>query len=332
MARRPEKMSYLRPSRRRFSYKTHVAPWLEVAPPVDLAPQPPRVDPLAATFAPPHPVRQAFGLPVEGLKSVDVGWRIDPAGDQLAPWAVPMWGTHLLVAGMTGYGKTRFYLSLARGMAPWINDGTVQVWAFDPKRVGLGIIRPMCARMWTPRGERGDEWGEGAARLLTEAVEEMERRLDHMDDNSETEHRPTPDHPHIIILVDEIARLRRAKSKSIRDSMNDSLNILIEEGRAPAVSVVIATQDPRANVIGEMREGIPHRIAFKLGHANQCDMVLGEGAREAGARADLIASPGVAYMRIGDEGQPVRVKSHMLDNAAAKQLAADFPAPKKESN
>jgi S-DNA-T family DNA segregation ATPase FtsK/SpoIIIE len=42
-------------------------------------------------------------------------------------------GTHLLIAGATGSGKGSVLWSLLRGVAPAIRNGTVAVWAIDPK-------------------------------------------------------------------------------------------------------------------------------------------------------------------------------------------------------
>ncbi len=50
-----------------------------------------------------------------------------------APWALPVLGTHLLVAGATGAGKGSVVWSLIRGLAPAIRDGSVQLWVVDPK-------------------------------------------------------------------------------------------------------------------------------------------------------------------------------------------------------
>ena len=48
-----------------------------------------------------------------------------------------------------------------------------------------------------------------------------------------------------------------------------------------------AFQDPRKDVIS-LRNLFPTRIALRLDESDQVDMVLGDGARDRGALADLI--------------------------------------------
>ena len=49
------------------------------------------------------------------------------------PWRLRLLGSHLLVAGATGAGKGSVLWSLLRGLGAAIRDGSVQVWAVDPK-------------------------------------------------------------------------------------------------------------------------------------------------------------------------------------------------------
>jgi len=65
----------------------------------------------------------------------------------------------------------------------------------------------------------------------------------------------------------------------------------------------------------------------------QVDMVLGDGARDRGARADHISelTPGVAYVRVEGSRELRRVRSAYLDDEAISQLAAACAAPRSES-
>ncbi|MGL5862366.1 MAG: hypothetical protein ACRCY9_14030, partial [Phycicoccus sp.] len=79
-------------------------------------------DPLAATVPAIQPAE-----PVD-LARLTIGRCEDGA-----PWNLRLIGTHLLVAGATGAGKGSVFGSLLRAMGPAIRDGSVQVWAVDPK-------------------------------------------------------------------------------------------------------------------------------------------------------------------------------------------------------
>ena len=48
-------------------------------------------------------------------------------------WTLRLLGTHLLVAGATGAGKGSVVWSLVRSVGPLVREGSVQLWAVDPK-------------------------------------------------------------------------------------------------------------------------------------------------------------------------------------------------------
>src|SRR5690606_41295242 len=75
-----------------------------------------------------------------------------------------------------------------------------------------------------------------------------------------------------------------------------ALGRLLTKGRAPGMHVIGALQDPRKEVV-RWRDLFPTRIGLRLGESTQPDMVLGDGARERGARCEEIAetAPGVGY-------------------------------------
>ena len=58
-------------------------------------------------------------------------------------------------------------------------------------------------------------------------------------------------------------------------------------------------------------------------------MVLGDGAREAGARCDRIpdSTPGVAYVKVDSIREPHRVRAGHVTDTDIADLAASYPAP-----
>ncbi len=86
-----------------------------------------RRDPLAATVP---------ALPVPACcdpARVVVGVAESDPGGAPGPWTLRLLGSHLLIAGATGSGKGSVLWSLVRGLAPGVTDGSVQLWAVDPK-------------------------------------------------------------------------------------------------------------------------------------------------------------------------------------------------------
>ncbi len=66
--------------------------------------------------------------PDPDLERLPIGRRQDGT-----PWTHRLIGTHLLVAGATGSGKGSVVWSLIRSMGWAIREGSVEVWAIDPK-------------------------------------------------------------------------------------------------------------------------------------------------------------------------------------------------------
>ena len=94
----------------------------------------------------------------------------------------------------------------------------------------------------------------------------------------------------MVVLVDEVAFLTAYHpDKQLRERVKAALATLTTQGRAVGYCVVAALQDPRKEVMS-IRNLFPDRIAMRLDEPEQVDMVLGDGARDRGATADLISS------------------------------------------
>jgi S-DNA-T family DNA segregation ATPase FtsK/SpoIIIE len=63
-------------------------------------------------------------------------------------------------------------------------------------------------------------------------------------------------------------------------------------------------------------------------------MVLGQGARDAGAECDLIAdtTPGVGYVMIDGTAQPQRVRAFHVTDPDITDLTTRFAPPRGHSN
>jgi S-DNA-T family DNA segregation ATPase FtsK/SpoIIIE len=96
---------------------------------------------------------------------------------------------------------------------------------------------------------------------------------------------------------------------------------------------VAALQDPRKEVMS-IRNLFPDRIAMRLDEPEQVDMVLGDGARDRGALADQISTDettgaGVAYVRLADDPDPVRVRAAWVTDADIRAMAAEYAPAEK---
>ncbi|MGL5825096.1 MAG: FtsK/SpoIIIE domain-containing protein [Nocardioides sp.] len=268
-----------------------------------------RADPLAETV----PATLPAG-PID-LARLTVGRRED--GE---PWSVRLIGSHLLVAGATGSGKGSVFGSLLRAMGPAIRDGSVQVWAIDPK--GGMELSPSAGLFHRFAYDEP----EAMVRLLEEAVSYMRFRTERLRMEGQRVHTPTPGDPLLVVLIDEMAALTAyIGDRDLKRRAESALQLLLTQGRAPGVLVVAAVQDPGKDVVS-FRDLFPLRIALRLLEDVQVDMVLGRSARLRGAECDQIPAslPGVGYVILEGIREPVRVRASMIADADVADTVARF--------
>ena len=260
----------------------------------------------------PLPVAEAVDL-----AALPVGVREDGQ-----TWRLRLAGTHVLVVGVTGAGKGSVIWSLLAALGPAIAGGWVQVWAVDGK-AGMELTpgRGLFTRFATTV--------EAGVELLEDAAAVMTARAARLAQTGARVHAPSVAEPVLVVLVDEVALLTAyVPDRKLRDRAEKALAAIATQGRAPGVVLVAALQDPRKEVLG-LRNLFPTKIGMRLDEKTQVDMVLGDGARDAGAACHKIpeSTPGVAYVRVDGVREPVRVRATWLDDAAVTALAATYPAP-----
>ena len=278
-------------------------------------------DPLTQPVAPFDPSDTCDGLDLSALPVA--------MGEDGLACRVRLLGAHLLVVGATGAGKGSVIWSLISALAPGIRDGLVQVWAVDPKG---GMELAPGAGLFTRfvYGDPDDTLYEvDFAHVLEDAVLVMRARQATLRGVTRL-HTPTVAEPLVVVVIDELASLTAyVVDRDAKKRITAALSLLLSQGRAVGVSVVGAVQDPRKDVIS-MRDLFPTRILLRVTEPEHVALTLGQGARDRGARADLIdeATPGVAY--IGQDGmnEPVRVRfTHVTDHHIAALTQRYAPRP-----
>ncbi|MGV0750846.1 FtsK/SpoIIIE domain-containing protein [Mycolicibacter minnesotensis] len=238
-------------------------------------------------------------------------------------WRLPVLGQHLLIAGATGAGKGSVLWSLIAGLAPEVKSGRVRLCVIDPKGgmelgAGAALFTRFCHHT-----------GEPVVMLLHELVELMQARANRLRGHTRL-HNPTPSEPLIVLIVDEIAALTAyVTDRKLRTEIEHLLGLLLSQGRAVGISVVAAVQDPAKDTL-PVRQLFTVRIGLRMTEATQTAMVLGQGARDAGAECDLIAdaTPGVGYVMIDGTVEPVRVRAFRVTDADITTLDRTFRAPR----
>jgi S-DNA-T family DNA segregation ATPase FtsK/SpoIIIE len=132
------------------------------------------------------------------------------------------------------------------------------------------------------------------------------------------------------VLIDEIANLTAyLTDRKVKERINRSLGLLLTQGRANAVCVVGALQDPRREVM-TLRSLFPDKVGLRLDSPTEVDMVLGDSAREQGAYCDRIPAslPGVGYIRIDGVREPTRVRASHVTDEDITAMVRDY-APRR---
>jgi DNA segregation ATPase FtsK/SpoIIIE, S-DNA-T family len=234
------------------------------------------------------------------------------------PWLLRLLSTHVLIAGATGAGKGSVIWSMIRALLPAIASGWVQVWALDPKRMELSFGRVIFARY--------ADQAAAMVQLLESAAAEMHQRAAQLGGKTRT-FTPSAEFPFLVVLVDELAFITAYQpDRDLRKRAEAVIATLTSQGRSVGVCVVGALQDPRKDVIS-LRNLFPTRVALRLDESDQVDMVLGDGARDRGALADLISplpetGAGVGYVRLDGSPDPVRVRAAYVADADIRAMAA----------
>jgi DNA segregation ATPase FtsK/SpoIIIE, S-DNA-T family len=266
--------------------------------------------------------KDALAVPIPALPiPSQVNFSALPVGrcEDGSPWLIRLRGTHVLLAGSTGAGKASLIWGMVRAMLPALIDGTARVWGADPKLMELAFGKAIFEKYG-----RYAATAEDVAAMLEDAVAEMHDRAAGFA-GEHREHIPTAKHPFIVIFIDETAFLTAYHpDKALRDRVKAALATLTTQGRAVGFCVVAALQDPRKEVMN-IRNLFPDRIVMRLDEADQVDLVLGPGARDRGALADLISldptiGAGVAYVRLHSHPDPVRVRAGWVTDADIKAM------------
>jgi S-DNA-T family DNA segregation ATPase FtsK/SpoIIIE len=234
------------------------------------------------------------------------------------PWVLRLLGSHVLIAGATGAGKSSVVWSLIRALCPGLRDGWVQLWAVDPKG-GMELVFGRALFHRFAYKNTADMLA-----LLRDAVTVMRARQDRLLGVTRL-HAPTVAEPLIVLLVDELAALTAYADRDTKRDAAALLQLLLSQGRAVGIVVVAAAQDPGKDVI-PFRDLFPTRIALRLLEEEQVTMILGRSARNRGALCDLIPEtlPGVGYVQVEGVREPVRVRAAYVTDADIAQLCADY--------
>jgi S-DNA-T family DNA segregation ATPase FtsK/SpoIIIE len=232
-----------------------------------------------------------------------------------AVWTVSL-EMSMLLAGASQAGKASMQWGICRALQNAVLDGTAQVWAFDVKLQEFSAGKEFFSRYASDPAD--------IANQLEDLVELLQKRQAEFAASRLRNPEPSKDYPLILAHIDEAGHIVNwLGDTKLQNRIKAAIQTLITQGRAANVVCCIALQDPRKEIL-PFRSLIPFRTALRLDDPLQPDLVLGEGMRERGGRADEIpkSMPGTAYVREDGASEPMRVRAGFPNDSDIQDLVS----------
>ena len=214
---------------------------------------------------------------------------------------------HVLVAGTAGSGKSEWLLTALASLVATNTPQTLRLMLIDPKRV---TFNRMSQSPFLLDRQPILYTAEEAIQGLQDLEQLMERRYVQLSATGCNDLQAlrqamgllTP--PRIVCFCDEYGNLVAAKKD--RERIELAINQLGAKARAAGIHLVIATQDPRAQILSPtLKANLAGRVCLKTTSAIQSQMML----EESGAEALL----GHGDLLFKTTGEPVRLQAPLLN-------------------
>ncbi|MED1863260.1 FtsK/SpoIIIE domain-containing protein [Fictibacillus nanhaiensis] len=195
---------------------------------------------------------------------------VDPVGNLICVDLAEI--VHLLVAGQTGGGKSKFLNQLILTILIVMNPKEIMMYLIDPKKVEFKQFGsfPQVQKVITDMSE--------AAIVFASLELEMESRYEKMAKAgykkiSEYNKKAKNKIPYIVVVVDEYADLFHQHPE-----VEGYIQTFGGKARAAGIHMIIATQYPLADVVSSIiKENLPSQISFRLKSNTSYKTVFGSG-------------------------------------------------------
>lgn len=167
---------------------------------------------------------------------------------------------HLLVAGVTGSGKSVCLASIITSFLYKASPHQLRLVLIDPKRVEMTVFSEL-PHLLTPVICDSKK----AIISLNWLLKEMDERYKTFAREGVRDiagyHKKKGEFPYIVVVIDELADLMAVSSRSCEEA----LTRLSQMARAVGIHLIVATQRPSVDVItGLIKANFPSRIAFQV--------------------------------------------------------------------
>ncbi len=220
---------------------------------------------------------------------------------------------HLLVAGQTKAGKSVMINTILTSFLFRNSPSDLKLILVDPKRVELkpydGIPHLLTPVITEP---------EKCVSALKWTVAEMERRYRALseegfrDIGEYNKAKKDEGMPFIVVVIDELADLMMMAARDV-----EALIVRIaQKARAVGIHLILATQDPRAEVItGLIKANVPARMAFTVAAQVNSQIIIGQtGAEKLLGKGDMLLST-------ADKPKPIRVQGALIETEEVRKLS-----------
>lgn len=219
-------------------------------------------------------------------------------------------GIGVVLAGLPGAGKSGVVNVVVAGL---MGCRDVALAGIDAQGTELGP--------WEDGFEPGLlalDGGPDAKRVLDRLIAIMAARQQWLRQHGVRWWTPSPELPEIVLICDEAADLAPYMEK---------LDILARKGRKTGIHVVLATQRPSAQSLGEwgkeMLAKLGAAICLQVSTVTEVNVVLGPGAAGEGWRADqLLTRPGEFLIRGGEHKAVRRARSFLVSDDDVRRWVA----------
>jgi hypothetical protein len=211
-----------------------------------------------------------------------------PAGRYLIPIGQgvhgPVWRSlletgHILVGGESGSGKSTWLHAMLVSLLAVHSPDELQVALVDPKQVEFQVYQGLPHVVSSVAIEAGE-----ASALTAGLLAELDRRRALFAEVGARNlinyrHLTGDSLPLVLLVVDEVTDI--ALEAGLKSNFYKNLIRLVSKGRAFGLVVVLATQNPKAEVLNTLIRGnMSTRIAFRVATANHSRTILGLSGAE----------------------------------------------------
>lgn len=217
---------------------------------------------------------------------LDLGTR--PPGKYLVPigqgsrgpaWCSLLEMGHVLVGGESGSGKSTWLHAMLVALLSVHAPDELRVALVDPKQVEFQVYRGL-PHLLAPVATEADEAAALTARLLAE-LDRRRALFAQVGARNLVNYRHLTGEslPLVLLVVDEVTDI--ALEAGLKSNFYKNLIRLVSKGRAFGLVVVLATQNPKAEVLNTLIRGnMSTRIAFRVATANHSRTILGMSGAE----------------------------------------------------